>query len=312
MRLRPAAVVALTLAFLACSPAGAGAAGRDDGDSNKKLLRIELEGSNGYTVSIVSSARQRVTVLATQEGVEGAPSYAAEYLVQDTQPSPDRIKAKVPGLGSIAVSFQPRGRVRHPTPPGCKGRPPTVQPGVVRGTIKFVGESDYTRVEAQRAEAEIEEPRGWRCHPGAKLEVERIRRNAEWTSKLGARTLGTYFIARKYEPGVIEEGQVLFLAETGVRFETAAGRTAYIVYRRATVTAPVSAFRDARPERIVISPPPPFTGTATFFRTPESVFAWRGDLAIQFPGVDPEPLAGPEFEPDYCLREVGCIRQHLR
>lgn len=312
MRLRLAAVAPLALAILACCPAGAGAGGRGDADSNKKLIRIELEGSNDYSVSIVSSPRQLLTMLVTKEGVEGAPSFATEYLTRDILPSPDRVKAKLPGLGSIAVSFHPRGRVRHPSPPGCDGPLPTVQPGVVRGTIRFVGESDYTRVEAHRAEAEIEAPKGWRCRPGADLEVERVRGRAEWTSKLSAHILGTYFIARKYKPGVLEGGPVLFLAETGVALETASGRVAYVVYRRATVTAPLSAFRDARPERIVVSPPPPFTGTGTFFRTPESVFAWRGDLAIQFPGVDPEPLTGPDFEPDYCLREVGCVRQHVR
>ena len=311
MRLRLATVASLALAVLACSPAGAGAGGRDDATANKKLIRIELEGSNGYSVSIVSNARQRLTVLVEKEGPEGAPSFAAEYLTPDTLPSPDRVKAKLPGLGSIAVSFRSRGRVRHPSPPGCKGPLPTVQPGVVRGTIRFVGEGDYTRVEAQRAEAEIEEPKGWRCRPDAVLEVERIRRHAEWTSKLSVDTIGTYFLARRYEPGVLEEGQVLFHAETGVAYETAAGDVPLVVYRRATVTAPTFAFADDHPERIVVSPPPPFTGTARFFRTPESVFVWRGDLAIQFPGVDPEPLAGPEFEPDYCLREVGCIRQRV-
>ncbi|HXQ88195.1 MAG TPA: hypothetical protein VN733_01025 [Solirubrobacterales bacterium] len=312
MRPRLAAVMPLAFALLACSPAGAGAGGRDDADSSKKLIRIELEGSNDYSVSIVSSPRQRLTVLVAKDKVEETPAVATEYLVQDTLPSPDRVKAKLPGLGSISVSFRPRGRARHPSPPGCDGPLPTVQPGVVRGTIRFVGESDYTRVEAHRAEAVIEEPKGWRCRPGAELEVEGLRRRSEWTSNLSVDTIGAYFLARKYKPGVLQEGQVLFVAEAGIAFETAPGHVPLVVYRRVKVAAPASAFADQHPERIVVSPPPPFTGTATFFRTPESVFAWRGDLSVQYPGVDPEPLAGPDFEPDYCLREVGCIRQHVR
>jgi hypothetical protein len=312
MKLRLATVAPLALAILACSSTAAGAAAGDKAASSRTLLRIELEGTNDYSISIVSNRRQRLTVLVVKEGVEGAPSYAAEYLVRDTLPSPDRVKAKLPGLGSIALRFDPRGRVRHPSPPGCDGPLPTVQPGVVRGTIRFVGENDYTRVEAHRAAAETEEPKGWWCRPDADLEVERIHRRAEWTSKLSASTRGIYFLARKYKPGALEGGPVLFLAETGIAYETAPGHVPLVVYRRAAVAAPASAFQDARPERIVVSPPPPFTGTGTFFRTPESVFVWRGDLSIQFPGVDPEPLAGPDFEPDYCLREVGCIRQHVR
>lgn len=312
MRLRLTATALLALAVLACSSAAAGAAAGDKASSSRTLLRFELEGANDYSVSITSSRRQRVTVLATKEGVDGAPSFATEYLTRDTLESPNRVKTKLPGLGSIAVSFHPRGRVRHPSPPGCKGPPPTVQPGVVRGTIRFVGEREYTRVEAHRAEAELEEPRGWRCRPDAELEVEGIRRRAEWTGKLSVSAIGAYFIARKYKPGVLEAGLTLFVAETGVAYRTASGRVPLVVYRRAKVEAPAAAFQDARPEDIVVSPPPPFTGAGRFFRTPESVFAWRGDLAIQFPGVDPEPLTGPEFEPDYCLRDVGCIRQHVR
>lgn len=183
---------------------------------------------------------------------------------------------------------------------------------MVRGTIRFVGEREYTRVEARRAEAEIEEPKGWRCRPDYVAEVEGIRRRANWTSKLGASVIGTYFLARKYKPGVLERETVLFTAENGVAYKTASGEVPLVVYRRAKVEAPAATFRDAHPEHIAVSPPPPFTGTARFFRTPESVFAWRGDLAVEFPGVDPHPLTGPEFEPDYCLREVGCIRQHVR
>jgi hypothetical protein len=263
-------------------------------------------------MSIVSNPRQHLTVLVEKEGIEGAPTFATEYLTPDTLPSPYRVRAKLPGLGAIAVSFHPRGRVRHPSPPGCDGPPPTIQSGVVRGTIRFVGEGGYTQVEAHRAEAEIEEPKGWRCRPGADLEIEGFRRRAEWTSKLEADTVGTYFIARKYKLGVLEFGTVLFLAETGVAYRTDSGHVPLVVYRRARVEAPASAFQDAHPEHIVVSPPPPFSGSATFFRTPESVFAWRGDLAIGYPGFDPEPLAGPGFEANYCLREVGCIRQHFR
>jgi hypothetical protein len=38
----------------------------------------------------------------------------------------------------------------------------------------------------------------------------------------------------------------------------------------------------------------------------------EGDLSVQFPGIDPIPLAGPGIEPEYCLRESGCIRQDIR
>jgi hypothetical protein len=43
------------------------------------------------------------------------------------------------------------------------------------------------------------------------------RRISELTPRSRAGGEGVYFLARKYQPGVIEGGQVLYLAETGKR-----------------------------------------------------------------------------------------------
>jgi hypothetical protein len=81
------------------------------------------------------------------------------------------------------------------------------------------------------------------------------------------------------------------------------------IYRYLSVPARASTFSDAHPEHLTVSPPPPFSGTGTLARTPESVFTWRGDLLVQVPGLDPIPLAGPSFGSDYCMRESGCVRR---
>lgn len=110
---------------------------------------------------------------------------------------------------------------------------------------------------------------------------------------------------------MIEGGEVLYLAETGEAFETTSGRVPLTIYRHLTVPARASTFRDAHPEHLTVSPPPPFSGTGTLARTPESVFTWGGDLSVQFPGLDPIPLADPGFESEYCLRGSGCLRQDI-
>jgi hypothetical protein len=189
-----------------------------------------------------------------------------------------------------------------------------VQPGVVRGTIRFVGEREYTQVNVHEAEAAIEEPTSRPCRYGAQFEPN--PRQGEWVSTFGAwgdEGYGVHFLARKYRPGVIEGGQVLYSAETEEAFEAASGRVplAIFINRHITVSAPASTFPDAHPEHLVVSPPPPFSGTGAFARTPESVFTWEGDLSVQFPGFDPIPLAGPGFESEYCLQGSGCIRQNV-
>ncbi|HEX5527793.1 MAG TPA: hypothetical protein VFX44_11445 [Solirubrobacterales bacterium] len=307
MRRRGAAASALALVALACLPASAGA----NGGSGTSILRrppiirttrFELQGSNGYSILIASGSRQHVMVKTTSEGEE----LVTEYVTRDLLAAPDRVRAKLPGLIAISVRFYPRGPLRHPSPPGCKGRRPAVQHGVVRGTIRFIGERGYTRVEAHEANAEIEEATSWRCSAAAAQPEPPPPTHETWTSKFSAQREGVYLLVRKYPPGAIEGGEVLYSADAG---EIVSMQPKLFIYRHATIAAPASTFADAHPERLAVSPPAPFAGTGRLSRTPESVFTWEGDLTVQFPGIDPVPLAGPGFGSDYCIREVGCIQQ---
>jgi hypothetical protein len=299
--MRQAAAAVLALVALACIPASAGAVAEGSGSPPMQWLDIDLAGSNGYSIHVSVNPRRHLILQVSKEGVE------LEYMTRDVLPDADRVKAKLVGFGTVSVRFHRRGAVRHPSLPGCEGKRPTVQPGVVRGTIKFVGEREYTQVKVREAEAAIEEPKSWLCRYAAKFEPRPGQ--SDWISKFSTEEEGFYFLARKYRPGVIEGGEVIYLAETGETFKRTAGRPPLTIFRDVSVPASASTFRDAHPERLTLSPPPPFIGTGTLTRTAESVFAWGGDLAVQFPGIDPIPLAGPGLGSDYCLRETGCIRQ---
>lgn len=303
MRMRQTAVAVLAFAALSCFPNSAGAAVGPDRPPVKQWIDIQLEGSNGYSIHISVNPRGQLILQVTKD------RFSAEYMTRDILADTDRVKAKLPGLGTISVRFHPRGAVRHPSVRGCRQKRPQVQPGVVRGTIRFVGEREYTQVKAREAEAAVEEPARWSCRYGVKFEPH--PREREWVSKLSVRGEGIYFLARKYRPGLIEGGQVLYLVETGEAFEATSGRVPLTIYRELAVPAQASTFLDARFEHLTVSPPSPFSGTAGLARTPESVFIWRGDLSVQFPGLDPISLAGPSFVgPEYCLREFGCFDQY--
>jgi len=303
MRTRQAAVAALALAAFSCLPASAVAAPGHDRAPVKQWIDIDLDGTNGYSIHVSVNPRRHLILQVTKE------EFSAEYMTRDVLADTDRVKAKLRGLGAISVRFHPRGPVRHPSLPGCSKKRPRLQPGVVRGTIRFVAEREYTQVSVSEAEAAIEEPASWFCRYGVKFEPN--PRERDWVSKFSARGEGVYLLARKYRPGAVDGGQVLYWAETGEAFEAASGRAPLTIYRHVRVPAHVSTFRDAHPEHLTVSPPPPFTGTGALTRTPESVFRWRGDLSVQFPGLDSIPLTGPSFESDYCLREVGCFRQSV-
>lgn len=304
MRVRRVALAALVFAAFLALSASAGANVIHFSLPAGQFIHIELGSSNGYSIHIRAGdhgLRPGVSLETKKEGV------GTEYFVRNGQVSADRVEAKLSGLGSISVRFHQRGPARHPSlSDHCDGPRLTVRQGVVRGTIRFVGEREYTRVEAHSAKAEIEEWRRQRC----RLNVPpRGGRKRPWTSEFqewGKRGLSTFFTAKKYRPGILKGGRVHFDIWT-----TATRRNLHIT-RSAALVAPASTFQipepDTYPEHVILTPPPPFNGTGTFARTPESVFTWEGDLSIQFPGIDPIPLTGPSFSPHYCaLRD--CISQ---
>lgn len=302
MRLRVVMALALVLAVLSCFPASAGAGTRHYVLPAGQFTTMELEGSNGYRIRIFVGSRGYVALEAIKQGVH------TEYESRGAHVSADRVEAKLPGLGSISLRFHQHGRARRSSPiGGCDGPRPTVRRGVVRGVIEFVGERDYTQVEADEADAEVDEWARQRCRYGSPPRGRHHRR--KWTNALRVwgNGSGVNFFATKYRPGAIEGGRVVFTATASTV------RKSLRIFRRATVLAPASTFQipepDTYPEHVILSPPAPFTGTGTFARTPESVFVWEGDLAIQFPGIDPIPLTGPGFEPHYCALR-GCVDQY--
>lgn len=298
MRLRLAVAAVLLLAVFFCFAAGAGADRGQFRLPGGQSLRAEFKGSNGYSIGILSLRKRFLELWTEKAGI------TTEYRTRDAIADNEGIRGRLPGLGSISVRFHPRGPVhRAPAYPGCDGPRPITRHGVVRGTIKFVGEREYTTVETHQARAETEEWEEQHCHFHAHVQKKRSR---DWVGKLSAWGLGgepqANFVATKLRPGV-KRGQVVFSAGT------ASSEGPLTVYRHATILAPASTFQvpepDTYPEHVIITPPPPFAGTGTFARTPESTFTWEGDLSIQFPGIDPIPLTGPRFETRYCALR-GC------
>lgn len=214
--------------------------------------------------------------------------------------------ADPPGLGEVRFRFAPNGLERRIPPPSwCEGPKGRLIDGVVRGRIRFSGEGGYTQVAVNRAKATVEAWPRMRCRY-----LEPGRSPRKWTAAFeafreAAPNAGFSFelYPRRLRP---RSKQVVFEAHT----PTARGRV--WILRTVTVAADVSSFvlldPETAPENFTVTPPPPFSGTATFQRTPESVFTWEGDLSVQFPGAEPLSLAGPGFHTTYCALR-GCINQ---
>lgn len=301
MRLRGVVLAALVVVGLVCFPTGVNAEVHHYLLRPGGYLRIELESSNGYWIRITSNRRRHLTLRTMKEGI------VTEYEVQGDRVGPDRVRAKLPGLGLVSVHFRQRGPAHHlPAYANCDGSSRVLRRGVVHGTIKFVGERRYTHHVTHRAHAEIEEWAQQRCRASSPPRHSQPAWIGSFEASASANNPTVYFSAIKYPPHVIKGGQVAFTADLFF------ARRTLRVWRHATVVAPASTFEipepSTYPEHVILTPPAPFTGSGTFSRTPESVFSWEGDLAIQFPGIDSLSLTGANFETSYCARR-SCVHQ---
>lgn len=123
----------------------------------------------------------------------------------------------------------------------------------------------------------------------------RARSRPPLTPYLHASTSNHYlaegFLAFAASRTADKAGQVEFTAETQEHVEGLSIR------RFVTEMAPRSSFA-VRPHLrgATVTPPPPFSGTASFGRRSDGVPAsWSGSLSVSFPGKPDVPLTGPDF-----------------
>jgi len=55
-----------------------------------------------------------------------------------------------------------------------------------------------------------------------------------------------------------------------------------------------------QPVTATVSLPKPFAGTASYLEEPGQPPSWTGSLSVRLPGLDPLPLAGPDFTSALC------------
>jgi hypothetical protein len=269
-----------------------------------RAIRFQVQGSHGYVIGVAEGSRRHFAVT-----VHRGPATTA-YERRGPLPQPrDGVRGDLGALGSFDVRFIPQGKPRRlPRYSWCTGPGPTIQPGIVRGKIRFRGERGYTRAADHVASAELETVRGQRCHYG---ETGHSKHPPRYTATLQVADesagASAHFEALRFSPRSRPPARRVF-------YEAAAydRRGPIDTIRRIRLGTDTSTFRlpdfPVAPETAVIEPPAPFTGSGTFTRTPESTFSWTGDLAVTFPGTDPIPLAGPDFRLDYCALR-SCIDQ---
>jgi hypothetical protein len=275
---------AAALLALAALPATAwGEGGRD--------LRFGLTGAHGYRIAVEGRGSTAV-IQVSRRHVAAATAYIARAKVSATG-----IRADFAGFGRVAVRFHPSGRAAaSASRGGCKGPDHfTSRRGFFRGRVDFDGEGGYTSAHVRRARGTVTSPLALNCSGpphtlpprsggslrGGRRHARVAYLQAESKSALG----GTSLIAAD-----IRGSKALYFATA----EKSEGQVA--VSRIAFVLAsPLTFAFDNSLSAAGLTPPAPFSGTATFQHNPDGSKSWTGSLAVSFPGAEDVPLTGPQF-----------------
>jgi hypothetical protein len=259
-------------------------------------------GTNGFRLQLWETGRRHFKLV-----VKGHDSKTT-YETEGGPVAAGRVSARLGARGGVDLRFVPVGRPRAIQPPSwCEGPPSHWQPGYLVGRLAFHGERGYTRARRHRLHAARDTWPPLRCHyasgPEYHPDKEARARVGSWSFQHRALSFGAALFHRDARP---RARRVEFRASD---YDRSGPVT---IDHQVEVAAPEADvdFPDGPvSETATVSPPAPFSGSATFTRTHESTFTWTGDLSVTFPGIGPFRLAGPRFGARLCTAE-GCISRN--
>jgi hypothetical protein len=261
----------------------------------ERFSRLTVHGTRGFQI-VIKRIAGRVELTASNR------TATAIYIVHGEKGPVDGIKATFPGLGKVSVRFHSSGRVQR-GPAFCRGRPWFTQHGMFSGMIRFEGERGFTRIALQNAPGFVHRRSRETCRGG------RDGRSGDFpfyslveSGRLRGRT--TFFTALKRVDESAIVGSAMYVASQRER------RHGMTSIRVASVNAYPDTFAIAgpstQPESATITPPPPFSGTASFHASPGALAEWEGTLAVELPGAATVQLTGSQFRPVLC-RSRRCL-----
>lgn len=269
-------------------------------------LKLKLPASNGYSASIKTNGHRQV-VLSLSKG-----NFFARYTALG-KVSRKGIEADFGSLGQVSLRFRAKRRYHPSLIPGlnlpkflrnrCKGRRSVGEKGVFVGNVRFEGEHGFTRIRANRRRGKV---------------VRSYRRvckgNFPFANKI--REEGVFLAAEAKRFGVTRaliavEGSASF-KDTKISFTIAIGAEHKKVGRVAVSKGSIVieeldsiavSPRGKSPLTAKLKLRKPFEGTATYLDDGSAPPTWSGSLGIRLPGSGLVPMAGPEFEVEFCRGE---------
>lgn len=297
------AILGCALAALAL-PVGAVAKPGYYVEKPARVVFLQHEASRGYYAFLFGVNRHNLTL--SLSGEAGSAHYAIRGRV-----SGDEIEGRFGKLGHVRMRFVPEGEPDlGQLPANCEGEPPVEREGHFVGQLRFAGENGFTRIRAARAEAAVLGlPR--RVCEGRRPESKQPLPPGKLTSlsAIPSRPGVPQFSVYKQEPRGPKQSSrvdaeavhIAFLSEKRSEMAITRLTTAFTTPETFTVS-PLG----QQPLTATISPPAPFSGTATFEEQADGTARWSGDLKTELPGRGAVSLTGSAYRAQLC-RNFACF-----
>lgn len=292
--------------------AGPGSAGAPR-PAAEKVARLTLRGSNGYKVGLLAPIEGAGSPIGVSvEDRRGEVEYMARGLA-----SAHRLKASFGRLGEVDLVFHPSGRVLR-SPSSLVGGCPagaSAQPGTFTGSFRLRGDGGFTVAGAHKVHGTVGAPTAPTDRREEKAQlVGCVTREPLWKSSGATAVSGGQGGSPSLGAESIMPGRSVLIAAAPLQISgdpRAEGGEATIVVdvlvreELEGVTVSRVALGGGPQEQVlaiaaddseaVLTPGPPFSGSATFAKGPERSVTWSGDLSVPLPGLGPVALAGPGF-----------------
>jgi hypothetical protein len=254
---------------------------------------FSAHGTNGYEIGFLVS-RGEATILVHRGSDQPVDEAEASYdLLRGGSANGERVHANFGRVGLVSAHFVPSGRVERSRSPHCKGGPSITRFGTFVGKIRFEGEEGFTRFSSRRVRGTISSaPRQFCTFPKSRVVEPPPHRRPKFFltgffASAVTRETATNFVAsvRELEPDV-------------ARFQASSFEThgEMLITREVAVEGPSTGFAFTTGlDSATLSPPAPFSGSATFTRIDDFASRWQGPLAVSLPGRANVPLTGRAF-----------------
>lgn len=248
---------------------------------------FHLKGTHGYTLEFsLGGGGSEIRAVKHSKGLEEV----AEYNDFEDSGGGDRFAANLGSVGRISVRFRPSSPGRH-RKPACNRDPDVEEHGVFEGVIRFHGEHGFTSASARRVRGTLSRISDRRCRHRVARPGARSSEASPLITSMAATSTATpiSFVAQH-----AEGKNSLF----GTRFiaVTEEERGHVFIDREVTVHGPATGFAfDPNLNSATVSPPAPFSGSASYQRLDDFSSRWEGPLTVTLPGSTALALTGRDF-----------------